>query len=144
MLFSQDRNEIRKFYIESWQKFINKQIMTPIEQQIARIIEFHPEYHEMFKIDNMDKDYSVESGQINPFLHIGLHLAVVEQYQTNRPSGIRNIYEQFVKKYNGDEHKVHHTIIDYLAETIWQSQKYNQVPDDKKYILNLTNKLNSL
>ncbi|GAB4224445.1 MAG: DUF1841 family protein [Francisella sp.] len=137
MIFSQDRYQLRKIFIDSWEKFINKKPLTELEEQIARIIELHPEYHKDIKMDNIDKDYSPEMGQINPFLHISLHLAIIEQVQTNRPNGITNIYQKLLTKYHNDEHKVHHLMIDYLAEAIWKSQKYNTLPDEKEYLTKL-------
>jgi hypothetical protein len=135
-MFSQDRNELRMLYIDSWRKFCNREILTELEKQIARIIEKHPEYHAMLKEQNVDTDYSPEANQVNPFLHMGLHLAIIEQYQTNRPAGIRDIYTKLLDKLK-DEHQVHHTMMDYLAEEIWKSQKYNSVPNDQDYLNNL-------
>lgn len=137
MIFSQDRLQLRKLFIDSWDKFQNKQPLTAIEEQIARIIELHPEYHKEIVFDNVDKDYSPEMGQINPFLHISLHLAIIEQVQTNRPFGINETYHKLVNKYNNDEHKVHHLMIDYLAEEMWKSQKYNILPNEGEYLIKL-------
>lgn len=67
MIFSHDRYQLRKLFIDSWNKFLNKQSLTAIEEQISRIIELHPEYHKQITIENIDKDYSPEMGQINPF-----------------------------------------------------------------------------
>ncbi|AXA33526.1 DUF1841 family protein [Francisella adeliensis] len=137
MIFSNDRVELRGMMISSWQKFVAKQPLTAIEEQIARIIELHPEYHNQFTMQNIDTDYLPDMGQVNPFLHISLHLAIIEQVQTNRPAGINQIYKDLLVKYNHDEHKVHHTMIDYLAEEMWSSQKYNCAPDESKYLANL-------
>ncbi|WP_150466211.1 DUF1841 family protein [Francisella sp. SYW-9] len=137
MIFSQDRIQLRKLFIDSWDKFQNKQPLTAIEEQIARIIELHPEYYKEIVFDNVDKDYSPEMGQINPFLHISLHLAIIEQVQTNRPLGINETYYKLVNKYNNDEHKVHHLMIDYLAEEMWKSQKYNTLPNENEYLIKL-------
>ncbi|QLE78690.1 DUF1841 family protein [Francisella sp. Scap27] len=137
MIFSNDRVELRGMIISSWQKFIANQQLTAIEEQIARIIELHPEYHNQFTMQNIDTDYSPDMGQVNPFLHISLHLAIIEQVQTNRPAGINQVYKDLLVKYNHDEHKVHHTMIDYLAEEMWSSQKYNCAPDESKYLANL-------
>lgn len=70
-------------------------------------------------------------------MHIGLHLAIIEQVQTNRPIGINTTYHQLLSKYNNDEHKVHHLMIDYLAEEMWLSQKYNTLPDEQNYLTKL-------
>ena len=141
MILSNDRVELRSLMINSWHKFQAKQPVTAIEEQIARIIELHPEYHKLIIIQNINIDYSPEMGQINPFLHISLHLAIIEQVQTNRPNGINQVYKDLLVKHNQDEHKVNHTMIDYLAEEIWISQKYNTAPDEQKYLTNLQNLL---
>ncbi|ASG68174.1 hypothetical protein fh0823_10940 [Francisella halioticida] len=137
MIFSQDRLQLRKLFIDSWGKFQSKQPLTAIEEQIARIIELHPEYHKEISLNNIDKDYSPEIGQINPFLHISLHLAIIEQIQTNCPSGINETYQKLINKYNNNEHKVHHLMIDYLAEEMWKSQKYNTIPNESEYLIKL-------
>ena len=134
MIFSQDRLQLRKLFIDSWEKFKKNETLTAIEEQIARIIELHPEYHKQITIQNIDTDYSPETGQINPFLHISLHLAIIEQVQTDRPWGIKNTYQQLVKKYNNDEHKTHHIMIDYLGDELWRSQKNNTLPDEINYL----------
>jgi hypothetical protein len=137
MIFSNDRVELRSLMINSWYKFQAKQSVTAIEEQIARIIELHPEYHNLITMQNIDTDYSPEMGKINPFLHISLHLAIIEQVQTNRPNGINKAYKDLLVKHNHDEHEVHHIMIDYLAEEMWLSQKYNTLPDEQKYLINL-------
>ena len=137
MILSQDRYQLRKLFIYSWDKFVNNKPLTALEEQIARIIELHPKYHKQITLDNIDKDYSPKMGQINSFFHISLHLAVIEQVQTNRPFGITNVYQQLLNKYNNDEHKVHHIMIDYLAEEMWKSQKYNTLPDEQNYLTKL-------
>ncbi|ALB01783.1 hypothetical protein ACH24_03620 [Francisella persica ATCC VR-331] len=137
MILSKDRYQLRKIFIDSWDKFINNKPLTTLEEQIARIIELHQEYHKQITLDNIDKDYSPEIGQINPFLHISLHLAIIEQVQTNNPLGITNVYRQLLNKYDNDEHKVHHIMIDYLAEKMWKSQKYNTLPDEQNYLTKL-------
>lgn len=142
MILSNDRVELRGMMISSWQKFVAKQPLTAIEEQIARIIELHPEYHSQFTMHNIDTDYSPDMGQVNPFLHISLHLAIIEQVQTNRPAGINQIYKDLLIKYKNDEHEVHHTMIDYLAEEMWSSQKYNCAPDEIKYLENLKGLVN--
>jgi len=44
-MFSNNRDELRQFYINSWQKFQSKQALNPLEQQIVAVIQEHPEYH---------------------------------------------------------------------------------------------------
>jgi len=92
MIFGQDRNELRKMYADAWKKLCDKTPLTPLEAQIAAVVEWHPEYHADITSDALDKDYSPEGGQTNPFLHMGLHLGIREQVATNRPPGISDVF----------------------------------------------------
>lgn len=56
MILSQDRYQLRKLFIDSWNKFVNNTPLTALEEQIARIIELHPEYHKQITLENIDKD----------------------------------------------------------------------------------------
>ena len=85
MIFGQDRNELRKMYADAWKKLGDKKPLTPLESQIAAVVEWHPEYHDDVTSDELNKDYSPDAGKTNPFLHMGLHLGIREQVATNRP-----------------------------------------------------------
>jgi hypothetical protein len=41
----------------------------------------------------MEQEFTPESGQMNPFLHLSLHLAVAEQISIDQPPGIRAAYQ---------------------------------------------------
>jgi len=133
MIFGQDRNEIRKVYSDAWKKHGERLPMTPLELQIAAIIDLHPEYHDDVTTDDLDKDYTPDGGKTNPFLHMGLHLSVREQVATNRPPGVASALTSLTKKC-GDTHDAEHQMIDCLAETLWEAQSQNCAPDEQKYL----------
>ncbi len=133
MIFGQDRNEIRKMYSDAWKKHCDGLPMTPLELQIANVIELHPEYHDDVTTDDLDKDYTPDGGKTNPFLHMGLHLSIREQVATNRPPGIASALTSLTKKC-GDAHAAEHQMIDCLAETLWEAQSQNCAPDEQKYL----------
>jgi hypothetical protein len=132
MIFGQDRNELRQMYAGAWQKRVAGKVLSPLEDQIARVIEEHPEYHATVTGD-LDKDFNVEGGQTNPFLHMGLHLGIREQVATNRPAGIAAAFKALADRI-GDPHEAEHRMIDCLAETLWESQRQNQPPDEAAYL----------
>lgn len=132
MIFGQDRNELRKMYASAWQKRCEKGDLSPLEAQIARVIEDHPEYHDAVN-GNLDQEFTVAGGHTNPFLHMGLHLGIREQVATDRPAGIAAVFNALAGKI-GDPHKVEHHMIDCLAETLWEAQRDNQPPDESVYI----------
>jgi hypothetical protein len=133
MIFGQDRNELRQMYADAWQKHCDKSLLSPLEAQIADVIAMHPEYHGDITGDDLNRDYTPDGGQTNPFLHMGLHLGIREQVATNRPAGIAAIHKTLTAK-RGDVHAAEHEMIECLAETLWDAQSSNQPPDEAKYL----------
>jgi len=133
MIFSQNREELRKMYADAWQKRCDELPMSPLEVQIADVIALHPEYHEAVTATHLDQEYTPEGGKTNPFLHMGLHLGLREQVTTNRPAGIAGIHGELAR-HLGDPHAAEHQMIDCLAETLWEAQSQNSAPDEQKYL----------
>lgn len=132
MIFGQDRNELRKMYASAWQKRCDNSVLSPLEAQIAEVVEQHPEYHDAVTGD-LQEDYSVQDGKTNPFLHMGLHLGIREQVATDRPAGVAAIFRSLAEQC-GDPHTAEHRMIDCLAETLWESQRDNRPPDEGLYL----------
>ena len=132
MIFGQDRLELRKMYAEAWQKHCDKTPLSPLEAQIAQIVDEHPEYHETVSRD-LEQDFTVEDGKTNPFLHMGLHLSIREQVATDRPPGIAAVFTRLADM-AGDRHVAEHRMIDCLAETLWEAQREQQAPDELQYL----------
>lgn len=133
MIFGQDRAELRKMYANAWQKRCDGLPLTPLETQIADVVELHPEYHGDVASDDLDRDFTPDGGQTNPFLHMGLHLGIREQVSTNRPAGIAAVLQTLTAS-KGDVHVAEHEMIECLAETLWEAQSQNQPPDEQKYL----------
>lgn len=133
MIFGQDRNEIRQMYADAWQKHCDKVPLAPLEAQIADVVAMHPEYHGHVTDGDLNRDFTPDGGQTNPFLHMGLHLGIREQVATDRPSGIAAVHKALAAKL-GELHAAEHAMIECLAETLWEAQSGNQPPDEAKYL----------
>ena len=131
MFFSQDRNQLRQSYVDAWNKYVNKQDMTPLEQQIAAVIRQHPEYQPL--INAIDRDYVPDHGQSNPFLHMGMHLALREQVTTNRPAGIQQCFTVLSQRL-ASQLEAEHQMMECLAYALWQAQQQSQAPDETQYL----------
>jgi hypothetical protein len=131
----QSRDQLRQMYIEAWRKRRERLPSEPLEAQIADIIELHPEYHAALEDPDrvLDRDYSPEGGQSNPFLHMGLHLAIREQVATDRPAGIRQAYVDIARRF-GSEHDAEHQMIELLAQAMWDGQRSGLPPDERVYL----------
>lgn len=137
MFFGDSLEDIRQVYFDSWKKYINRQPLTPLEEQIAQVVSDHPEYHFMFeKPQALHQQYYPELGETNPFLHMGLHLAIREQCQTDRPKGILEIFTRLVAIHQ-DPLAVEHLMMEQLAETLWLAQRNHQAPDETMYLSRL-------
>ena len=125
---------MRQMFFTAWRKYRNQEPMEPLEDLIAAIIGQHPEYHALLEDDNnLDRDYAVEQGQTNPFLHMAMHIAIHEQLSTQRPNGIVNIYQSLTKQF-GDQHETEHRMMDCLGEMIWQAQRDATPPSESVYL----------
>jgi hypothetical protein len=138
-MFSNNRDELRKFYVDSWQKFLQQQALSPLEAQVVAVVKEHPEYHAILEnTQGLQGEYFPELGETNPFLHMGMHLGLREQLSTNRPEGIGALYKTLVLKHG--QHEAEHEMMDCLAEAIWSAQKNNTLPDDIQYLACLKKK----
>ena len=100
----------------------------------ADLVAHHPEYHSLLEAtDSVQKDFSPEDGQVNPFLHLSLHLAIEEQLSINQPPGIREAFEQCQAKH-GDRHAALHDVLEALGETIWRAQRDKAPLDGLAYV----------
>ncbi|MGH8580461.1 MAG: DUF1841 family protein [Gammaproteobacteria bacterium] len=133
-MLMQDRETARRFFIDVWRKKRPAMALEPLEEQIAGIIMQHPEYHRILEdSEALQRSYLPENGVSNPFLHMGLHLAVQEQLMTDRPKGIRLLYQQGLRRFS-DAHELEHRVMDCLAETLWNAQRRNALPDEADYL----------
>jgi hypothetical protein len=134
----QSRDQLRQTYFNAWRKHCNKLPLEPLEAQIADVIALHPEYHALFADPDkvLDKDWLPEGGATNPFLHLGLHLAIREQVATDRPPGIRAAHQNLLTK-TGDAHDTEHRMIECLAEALWSAQRSGRAPDEMAYLAKL-------
>ena len=135
MLFGQDRDQLRRMYCEAWSRHQQHLHMEPLQAQIAAVVAQHPEYHAL--LENPDqavgKEYLPDLGETNPFLHMGMHLAIREQVSTNRPEGILTLYQQLALGCD-DLHALDHQLMECLAEMIWRAQRDGSMPDEEHYL----------
>lgn len=138
-LYNPSRDQARQFLFDAWAKFKQNATLTDLEKIAVEVMQMHPEYHTVLESPEryMHQQYFPEMGETNPFLHLSLHLSVIEQVSINQPIGISKVYATLCEKYS-DKHLAQHDLLECLAETIWQAQR-NNLPLDSAYYLNLLN-----
>ncbi len=135
-MYSDNREELRHAWIDAWAKHREGRPLEPMEAMIADVVAQHPEYHALLESSEetaLQQEWTALRGETNPFLHMGLHLALHEQLSTDRPAGICDVHRRLVAK-AGDRHAAEHAMIECLAEALWLGQRDGNPPDEVAYL----------
>ncbi len=128
------RDHLREMYRSAWRKFKDQHTLSPLDRQIVAVVSEHPEYRVIVESAAADlANYSPRSGQLNPWLHMGLHLAIREQVATNRPAGIAEVHARLAKQAGG-AHEAEHRMLEVLAAQMWDAQRAGKPPDENVYL----------
>ena len=129
------RNQLRQAYTEAWRKHGEGTPLSAQEASIAAVIELHPEYQPLIAdpANALAFEPGAATGRQNPFLHLGLHLAVRDQLSVDRPPGIRALHAQLQAKL-GDAHSAEHALMEALGEVLWQANRDGRPPDEQQYL----------
>ena len=134
MIFGQQRDKIRRTFVDVWRKHSRGTPLEPLEQSIAAVIDAHPEFQGMLADpDSLVRDYPVEDGETNPFLHMGMHITIVEQITSDRPAGIRVLYDALRGRF-ADTHELEHAMMQCLAQSLLEAGERGQPPDEQRYL----------
>jgi hypothetical protein len=129
------RDQLRLAYAEAWAKHVARSPLTALEAQIADVIELHPEYQRVVADAESALGFVPDTAGTadNPFLHMGLHLAVREQASIDRPPGIRDLLRELQFRF-GDPHRAEHVLMEALGEELWMAQRESRAPDEQRYL----------
>jgi hypothetical protein len=129
------RDQLRLAYADAWAKHVGRSPLTALEAQIADVIGLHPEYHRVVADAESALGFEPNTAGAtdNPFLHMGLHLAVREQVGIDRPPGIRDLLHELQSRF-GDPHDAEHVLMEALGEELWMAQREGRAPDEQRYL----------
>ena len=134
-MFTPSREQARQLFFDAWRKYQQREMLSAMEDIALEVILLHPEYQRVLEMPErfQHKDYLPEMGDINPFLHMSMHIAVKEQLSIDQPPGIRASFEALAARL-GSEHDAKHRVLECLGETIWQAQRTGTAPDQDAYL----------
>jgi hypothetical protein len=128
------RQQLRQLYADAWRKHRANEALEPLERQIVQVVAEHPEYQPL--IEDPERvpaaEFTPEGGQSNPFLHMGMHLAIREQAGTDRPAGFTEAYRNVVRRLGA--HEAEHAIMECLGTALWEAQRGGRMPDEQSYL----------
>jgi hypothetical protein len=130
---SYTREQLREAYSDAWRKQLATAPLSPLEAMLADVIGLHPEYQPLVQDSDRALGLDPSAGADNPFLHMGLHMAVREQLSIDRPPGVRQVQRELEARH-GDSHRAEHVLMESLAETLWEAQRTGRPPDEARYL----------
>ncbi len=133
-MFNPSRDQVRQFFCTAWKKHRERLPLVGAEVTAADIAARHPEYHALLadSAGALVKEWTPEGGQMNPFLHLSLHLAIHEQVSIDQPPGIRAAFNRLRAKM--ETHDAEHVLLECLGETIWRAQRSGGPMDAAAYL----------
>ena len=133
-MFNPTREQVRRFFCEAWRKHRERLPLDGAEGTAADLIAEHPEYHTLLEAPEaaVEKEFTPENGQTNPFLHLSLHLAIAEQISIDQPPGIRAAYQALRQRL--EVHDAEHAVMECLGETLWKAQRAGTAIDTAGYL----------
>jgi hypothetical protein len=134
-MLSNDRDTLRRVYVEAWRKHRAQLPLEGVEPVLVEVVLEHPEYHDLLADEAaaLGADFRPEAGQTNPFLHMGMHIAIREQLATDRPTGFRAAYRDLVARLS-DPHTAEHHVMECLGQALWEAQRAGRPPDEAAYL----------
>ena len=129
-MFQPSREDVRRFFCGAWAKQRAGAPASAIERMAIACILEHPEYHAL--LDDvpaaLERDFPVEDGRENPFLHLAMHLSLEEQASIDQPPGIRALLDRLQARHGG-RHEAAHEAMECLGEVVWRAQRGSLPPD---------------
>jgi hypothetical protein len=137
-IFNPTREEVRRFFCDTWKKKTENHILDPMETLASDWMVEHPEYHDLLADPEgaLGQDYTPERGETNPFLHLSMHLSISEQISINQPPGIKEIADKLSQKL-GSMHEAQHVMMECLGQVMWEAQREGQPLNPEKYLESL-------
>jgi hypothetical protein len=117
MFHPQNPQQVREFFYNAWTNKANGSILSDLELLAIDCINMHPHYHK--DLSSMACIHEQFSLQDNPFLHLSMHLAVIEQMKINQPDGILALGRKLI--YERGTHDAMHVIIDCLQQLLLEN-----------------------
>jgi len=129
-MFNPSRDDVRRYFCAVRRKHVAGAVLTPLEATALKWVAVHPEYHALLDDEAraLAEEFTVERGQVNPFLHLSMHLALEEQLSIDQPPGIVAAFRRLAAR-AGDEHGAAHEAMECLGEIVWNAQRGTQPAD---------------
>jgi hypothetical protein len=137
-MFNPSRDDVRQMFFGAWRKYRAGEPLAGIEGLALEVILKHPEYQEVLEHPEQYAQRAY-TDELNPFLHMSLHVALEEQLSIDQPPGIAARFQALLAR-TQDRHEALHHALECLGETVWRAQRDRAAPDAAAYLDCLANR----
>ncbi len=133
---------MRNFFFDIVEKAELATQLSDLEKIAYSVILEHPEYKSVLtnRKKYLDYQWTIENGETNPFLHLSMHMSIIEQLSIDQPHGIKALYNELCSHFK-DPHTASHELMDCLGEMLWQAQSKHTAPNMTIYFNCINQKL---
>ena len=126
----------RQLFFDAWQKRIAEQKLDPLQKQIVKTIQMHPEFQDLVSNRAKYAEYEFPPDETDLLAHMALHVIIAEKISSDDPSGIRSRYNSAIRE-QGNKHEVQRKFIEALFDWyVFRSQE-DQISSKKEDFLEL-------
>ncbi len=131
----ESRDGTRRYFFDVYRMMQDGSPLEGMARLVAEVIAWHPGYHDTLRDvpQLIERDFGRDEPEHNPFLHMGLHIALREQVEANRPGGIAQLHQSLLARAS-DPHEAEHSMIECLATELWRAQSADRLPDEQAYL----------
>jgi len=135
MLEDSGRSDLRAVFFRAWQRRREGPNLQGVDRLVVEVANMHPEYHPILDAPQqyLEHDFADMAGQENPFLHMAMHISLLEQLGVDRPPGVCGLYRGIAAK-AGNVHEAQHIAMECLAEVLHASGHSGQPPSEAAYL----------
>ena len=143
IIFNPSQSDVRNFFFDIIEKSQLGTPLTDLEKIAYSVILEHPEYKSVLnnRTKYIDYQWPIENGETNPFLHLSMHMTILEQLSIDQPIGIKGLYNELCSHFKDQRHLASHELMDCLGEMLWQAQSNRIAPDMQIYFNCINQKL---
>jgi len=105
------------------------------ELRLAKILKDHTEFHQYWS-EPVHRSQPLRDQDINPFLHVSLHLIIENQIAQGRPSRAEQLYNREIER-GIPRHKVIHHLAGVFSEVLYDTLRRRKPFDQARYLARL-------
>ncbi len=122
-----------EIFFSTWDKHLRGEKLNSLETQIRKIIEMHPQIHELIET-TLNSSANLTDIDAEAFMHLAFHSVLIEMISSDQPPGMRRLYDRLVAK-AGDKHEAQHSMMTIIFDWLIKEEVFDLMEIDGEKLL---------